>query len=82
MIRTFKEIIEPTPIELAVSFWNMDASDQVEALHALYHRFCILPVAGGEQLASIRQELETKPAEYKAEVREFVTKLYDFLKEG
>lgn len=81
MIRTFVETIEPTPTELADSFWEMDNEKQVTVLHALYHRFCIIPEVGEMQMAEISSILSTKPAKYKAEVIEFVSKLYDFLKE-
>lgn len=82
MLVTVTKDIHLTPTELATEFWNMDTCEQISTLHCIFKRFTVNPNQGELQLGSIANKLNNESnynEYYRAEVKAFVTKLYEYL---
>lgn len=78
--RTVTVIIRPTPTEIADAIWNLDTSEQIMLLGCLKRRFCD-KYEGLLQMASIANGLSEVSTEKYDEVKAFVTKLREYIKE-
>lgn len=82
MLRTFTEEVHCTATELADEFWEKTAKEQIVVLRSLNTRFFKNEENGNMQMAAMFSELKSINDErYKADVKHFVTKLYEYLVE-
>ena len=82
MNRTFTEEVHCTPTELADEFWDKSAKEQIIVLRSLNTRFFKDEEKGHMQMAAMFSELKSINNEsYKADVKHFVRKLYEYLVE-
>lgn len=80
MIRTFTEEVHCTPTEIADEFWEKTAKEQIIILRCLNTRFFKDKEKGLMQMARMSNELNNICDEsYKADVKHFVTKLYEYV---
>ena len=80
MIKSFTEEVHCTPTELADEFWDKSAKEQIIVLHSLNTRFFKSEEKGHMQMVSMLNELNSiNDKSYKADVKHFVTTLYEYL---
>lgn len=80
MYRSFTEEVHCTPTELADEFWDKSAKEQIIVLRSLNTRLFKSEEKGHIQMASMLSELKSINDEsYKADVKHFVTTLYEYL---
>ena len=81
MTRTFVEEIHCTPTELADEIWDKSAKEQITLLSSLNTRFFKNEENGHAQMVSMTLELDKCDAARKANIKNFVSKLYEYLVE-
>lgn len=81
MLRNFLEEVHCTPTELADEVWEKSAKEQIILLSCLNTRFFKNEENGHVQMASMALELDSCDAARKANVKNFVSKLYEYLVE-
>ncbi len=80
MMRTFTEEVHCTPTELADEFWDKSAKEQIIILRCLNTRFFKDKEKGHMQMVGMFNELKNIDDEnYKTDVKNFVTELYEYL---